>query len=166
MRSEGAHAARKGRTGEYSALPPVCRVRRCGARASPLQTARRMRHGIVGRGCCRSSIPVSRRGRVHFMRTIVRSADLPLCGEGATVERSHGERAQRANRHGGHSPQAGCDRAAGARILPSPVNAGPGRGARRRQQSGKAPRPAWVPPEVGSPGPLAGSGPALQGAGT
>ena len=66
---------------------------RCGARASPLQTARRMRHGIIGRGGCRSPIRVSRRGRVHFMWNIVRSAHLTLCGEGATVERSHGTRA-------------------------------------------------------------------------
>ncbi len=35
-----AHAARKGRTREYSVLPPVCRMRRCGARASPLRTPR------------------------------------------------------------------------------------------------------------------------------
>ncbi len=52
---------------------------------------------------------------------------------------------QGVNRHGGHW-QTGCERPAGARILPSPVNAGPGRGARRRQQRGRAPRPAWVPP--------------------
>jgi hypothetical protein len=42
-------------------------------------------------------IPVSRRGRVRVMRTIYRSADLPLCGEGTTVECSNGnERRMRA----------------------------------------------------------------------
>ncbi len=76
-------------------LPFVECAFRCGARASPLQTARRMRHGTVGRGGCRPPIPVSRRGRVHLTWSIVRSADLPLCGAGATVERSHGTRALR-----------------------------------------------------------------------
>jgi hypothetical protein len=72
---------------------------------------------------------------------------------------------QEANRHGGHG-QTRCYRAAGARILPSPVNAGPGRGARRRKQSGRAPpgragcRRTW-----GAPGRWQGQGPALQGAG-
>ncbi len=71
-----------------------------------------------------------------------------------------------AGRHGG---QRGRRRPAGARILPAPVNAGPGRGARRSrfQQSEsanlKAPRPAWVSLKMGSPGPLAGSGSCLAG---
>jgi hypothetical protein len=72
---------------------------------------------------------------------------------------------QGANRHGGHwQALAGCyraARAAGARILPSPVSAGPGRGARSTTPPAKwqsPPGPAWVPPEVGSPGPPAGSG--------
>jgi hypothetical protein len=55
-------------------------------------------------------------------------------GASATVERRE--------RAGGHGGQAGCFGQAGARILPSLVNASSGRGARRRQQSARARRPA------------------------
>jgi hypothetical protein len=42
-----------------------------------------------GRARLVALVPVSRRGRVRVMWTIDRSADLRVCGEGATVECSH-----------------------------------------------------------------------------
>ncbi len=111
--------------------------------------------------CCTPSRCAARRvvGRASFVAAHVR----PARGAGPPPQQSAAWRSavlaagaagdcgtQGANRHGGHR-QAGCYRAAGARILPSPVNAGPGRGARRRQQSGRAPRPALSAAESGEP---------------
>ncbi len=91
MRSEGAHAARKGRTREFSALPPVCRVRlslRCARLSAADRSPNEARHRRTR--LLPLAHPVSRRGRVHFMWTIVRSFGGP-----ASVRRGRDGRTQR-----------------------------------------------------------------------